>query len=324
MSLAHWTDPRVAAEAQTWMRKAASAHGRGLTGAIERSHVRPWSVIYRAPTATSAVYLKVCHRVQAHEPALTELLAGEFPSLVPELIARHPTEPWMLLGDGGVKLREALAGQPLLDMWVGLLPRYAELQRRLAGREADLRALGVPDRRLEHLAQLLRPILDDDGSAPADVRARARVLLPTIDGSCAELATCGIGPSLDHSDLHYNNVLVRDGRPAIFDWGDAGVTHPFLSLTVTLEFAATATGLTVDAPAIRRLREAYLEPWTALATRRTLERAADTGLALGTIPGVLTWYRIATEIDGVLAQSPGEMAAMLGRVCAAVERLRAS
>lgn len=320
MSLAHWTAERIDA-AEAWFREAAAGYGRPVAGVIERVHARPWSIVLRAPTATSPLFLKVCHHVQAHEPALTEIVARAFPSVAPELIARHPTEPWMLLGDAGVRLREARSAETLLDTWSQLLPRYAELQRALAGREAELRAAGVPDRRLDRLAGLLRPIVADEHTAAADARRRIRGLLPAIERGCAELAASGIGPTVDHADLHDNNVLLRDGRVAILDWGDAGVTHPFLSQFVTLRFATLATGLDVASPPIGRLRDAYLEPWTDELPRRALARAADVGLALGSIGGALTWYRIIREIDGVQAESAGDLSAELGRIAVSFERL---
>lgn len=305
------------------MREVAAGKGRPLTSAIERTHVRPWSTVCRAPTATSDMFLKVCDRVQAHEPALTAIVAREFPSLAPELIARHPAEPWMLLGDGGVKLREARSGDDLMDTWVRLLPRYAELQRALAGRVDELRAAGVPDRRLDHLPDLLRAILADERAAQPVARARIRALLPAIERSCAELAATGIGPSIEHADLHDNNVLVRGRGVTIIDWGDAGVTHPFLSLFVTFRFAVQGLGVGWDATEIRRLRDAYLEGWSEVAPRRTLERAADRAVALGSISGALTWYRIISEIDGAQAASPGGMTEELVRIGDAFERLPA-
>ena len=318
MTLADWPAPQRIDEAEGWMREAAAAYGRPLAGPIERIHLRPWSTVCRAPTATSALILKVCHPVQAFEPALTEIVAGELPGLAPQLIARHPAEPWMLLADAGIRLRESRTGDAWLDAWTSLLPRYAELQRALVGREADLRSAGVPDRRLDRLAALLGRILDDEGAAPSEVRRRVRDLLPRIERACAGLAAYGIGPSLDHADLHDNNVLERDGRLTVIDWGDAGITHPFLSRFVTLRFAELAG---VDAARLRRLRDAYLEPWTADLPRRDLERAADLGAALGTIPGALTWYGITQKIDGVRVRAPGEMAAALDRVSASIAGL---
>jgi Ser/Thr protein kinase RdoA (MazF antagonist) len=320
VTLEHWRVPERVDDAEAWMRGVAASKGRPLIGAIERVHVRPWSTVCRATAATSDMFLKVCDRVQAHEPALTAIVAREFPSLAPELIARHPVEPWMLLGDGGTKLREARFGDDLMDTWVRLLPRYAALQRALADRVDELRAAGVPDRGLDHLPDLLRAILADEGAARPTARERIRALLPAIERSCAELAAAGIGPSIDHADLHDNNVLVQGRDVTIIDWGDAGVTHPFLSLFVTFRFVGQGLGVSRDAAEIRRLRDAYLEGWSDIAPRRTLERAADGAIALGSISGALTWYRIISEIDGAAAASPAGMTEELDRIGDAFER----
>src|SRR6266536_3141237 len=86
------------------------------------------------------VFLKCCGPSQAHEPRLTELLARVRPTLVPALIARHPREDWMLLGDGGKKVRELYRGRDLLREWERVLPRYADLQIALLGRTRELLA----------------------------------------------------------------------------------------------------------------------------------------------------------------------------------------
>jgi hypothetical protein len=319
MTLADWSPPHDIDDAEAWLRDAAAANGLALTGAIDRTHTRPWSTVCRARTATGEVFLKVCHPIQAHEPALTEIVAREHPSLVPPFIARHPSRPWLLLGNAGTRLRDARAGDAVIGAWERLLPRYAELQRAFVGREGELLAAGVPERRLERLADLLHPVLDDERTS-AGSRQRVRDILPLIERACTELAGSGIGPTIDHADLHDNNVFERDGHFTIIDWGDAGVTHPFLSLFVTFRFLELAIGQ--DTAALHRLRDAYLEPWTAVVPRRALVRAAALGAALGGIPGLLVWQRITTEIEGVRAKDPDWTAEALDRLSAAFERVR--
>jgi aminoglycoside phosphotransferase (APT) family kinase protein len=51
----------------------------------------------------------------------------------------------------------------------------------------------------------------------------------------AELATYGVTETLQHDDLHDGQVFVRDDRQLILDWGDAVISHPFFTLSVTLE-----------------------------------------------------------------------------------------
>ncbi|MDQ6858625.1 MAG: aminoglycoside phosphotransferase family protein, partial [Chloroflexota bacterium] len=132
----------------------------------------------------------------------------------------------------------------------------------------------------------------------------------------------GIGPTLDHDDLHDHNVLVDEGgRATIVDWGDASLTHPFLTLAVTLRFAAEAAGHPTDAPEIQRLRDAYLEPWTTLVPARALRRAADIGSALGILTGGLTWYEVITRFAGAHEAEPREMAMILERTAGAVAAL---
>ena len=50
-----------------------------------------------------------------------------------------------------------------------------------------------------------------------------------------ELASYGVAETLQHDDLHDGQVFVKDGRNLILDWGDAVVSHPFFTMSVTLE-----------------------------------------------------------------------------------------
>jgi Phosphotransferase enzyme family len=316
-----WHDPAFVAAARAWIAEVAAERGIALAGPVEQPHVRPWSTVFRARADTGVLYLKACAAAQRHEPAIIEVVARESPDLVPDLVARHPSEPWVILRDGGDRLRDRIAGRKRLAVWRALLPRYAELQHRLVGRDEELLAMGLPDRRLDRIPTLLERALSDDRSGAAEPRARVATLLPAIRRACAEVAAAGIGAALDHDDLHDNNVLVRGTRHTIIDWGDASLTHPFLTLAVTLEFAARAAALETGAPEVRALRDAYLEPWTSSAPAAVLRRGAELGAALGTVTGALTWYEIITRIDGALAEQPGEMGAMLERIARAISGL---
>jgi hypothetical protein len=307
--------------AEAWLREVAGDQRIGLTGPLERVHSRPWSTVYRAPAGDSAVFLKVCAVTQAHEPRVIELVAREFPDLVPGLVARHPSEPWVILRDGGTRLRQLMPDAAQLAVWRGLLPRYAELQRSFLGREAELLATGLPDRRLDRIPDLVERVLDDGRWAPAIARRRVRALLPAIRQACAELAGLGIGPSVDHDDLHDHNVVIRDGQAAIIDWGDASLTHPFQALAVTERFAAQAAGVARDAAEIQALRDAYLAAWAGLAPDRALRRGAELGSALGVVTGGLTWHEVVTHLPGAHDEEPGEMTACLERIAAVVGAL---
>ena len=106
--------------------------------------------------------------------------------------------------------------------------------------------------------------------------------------ACEELASFGIPESIQHDDLHGANVFARDGVARVVDWGDACVSHPFGTLTITLSLFREDTDWDVD-----RLRDAYLEPFGPPAT---LPRAADLGELVGAVTRALKWAPIAAAI----------------------------
>jgi len=288
------------------MRSAAERAGREIAGEITQPHVRPWSTVFRAQARGGAVFLKCCGGSQAHEPRLTALLARYRPGDVPALLARHPKEDWMLLADGGKKVRELFAGPDLLREWTRVLPRYAALQIAMLGMEREILATGTPDARLERLDGIVLQVLDDHSvtqrqgfdHVSADDERRIRAAVPRMRERATEVAALGIGATVDHDDLHDANVLVLRRRTVIFDWGDACLAHPFLSLTIALRFAARRAGVAVDHPLIRRLRDAYLEPFERFAPAAQLRNAAAIARRLGVVTRALAWYRTVTLSEG--------------------------
>jgi hypothetical protein len=227
----------------------------------------------------------------------------------------------MLLADGGSKLREILGPVERLEIWAEILPPYAELQRSLIGHEEAIRATGTPDHGLERLVADFRALLDDErvlapssATFDADARGRLLALLPAIEAQARELAGSGIGPSIQHDDLHDANVLVREGRAVVFDWGDASLTHPFLSLGVALEASADRAGVATEHPSIVRLRDAYLEPWGTLLPASALSDAAAIGARLSTLTRALSWHRVVTLNDGAIDTEPETVGRYLSQV----------
>jgi phosphotransferase family enzyme len=282
-SVPAWLAPAFLASAHAWLRATATRHGYAVR-AIEQFHVRPWSTVFHATTDRGVLFLKCCGPSQAHEPRLTALLQRIAPRDVPTLIARHQRRDWMVLADGGRKARDVFSSAELLREWERVLPRYADLQVALLGRHRELLATGTPDLRLARLPVLLRDALGDRSFAP----------LAALAARCGELDALGIPPTIEHDDLHDGNLLIRAGRSAIFDWGDACVTHPFLSLAIALRFAARRARTTVRDRRILRLRDAYLEPFTTFAPSSRLRAAAGLGRRLGLVTRALSWHRVLT------------------------------
>ena len=268
--------------------------------------------------------MKCCGPTQEHEPRLTALLHREFPGLVAEVLALHSTRPWMLVAEGGKKLGEMYSGDELLRKWREILPRCALMQRDVTPLTNEIIAFGTPDRRAARLlagfADVVAGEPEVSGRRPDRLSADERQALTSVHARLAEglnvLAALGIDDTLNHDDLHQNNVLVRDGRSVIFDWGDACVSHPFLTLAVTLRFAARQTGRAEDSAEIAALRDAYLEPWSDRAAARELRDAAGLGRRIGEVSRALTFDAVARAYPGVIDSYPGGLAGSLRRVLA--------
>jgi hypothetical protein len=307
-----WLDPEWRSTVLTWIEDQLGSRGREVTGTVEQPHIRPWSTAMSVPTEGGLVWFKAGGPGNRYEARLLDALARWRAPGILEPLAVDPERGWLLLPDGGTRLRDTLDGGPGVEAWLRILPEWAELQRDLEPRVDELVAIGIPDLRPSSLPDRLAELVDDPWvSLPADDRARLRDLLPTIATWCAELAAAGIASSLQHDDLHDGNVFVGPDRDRFFDWGDSSVAHPFGTLLVTLR-SIDSRGLgEPDAltRALARLQDAYLEPWTASHTRAELAVAVPLAMRLAIIGRAMSWHR---ALSGIPPDDQGEWAGNVG------------
>lgn len=153
-------------------------------------------------------------------------------------------------------------------------------------------------------------LLDDDqllrvgrpGGLTPEQRQRLSADAERYASLCAELAAIDIPASVNHDDLHDNNVFVpaeSAGHYRVFDWGDASVTHPFAVLLIALPVVENLHHLPPGDAALLRLRDAYLEPWAAEFDRADLVEAVRLALRVGGLSRALS-YRSAL-VEGTTA-----------------------
>jgi hypothetical protein len=293
-----WTDPAWLAETHDWIIDSLDRAGLTLMGPIEQPHVRPWATVLRAPGSEGTVWCKGMVSAVAHEPAAISILARVAPGRVPRLLAADRTRRLMLTADGGRRLRDLDAPRHDPKRWMAMLRTYARLQRAAEAAAAELVGAGVPDRRLailpDRVAELVSELRPDgvDG------------LIPRVAEACAELAALGIPETIEHSDLHDAQVFAGHDGDRFFDWGDAAVAHPFMSLTVALRVLATTVGVGDDSPTVDAAIDAYLERWSSLAPLAALRRGAALGRALGGASRALTWHAIAVAAPATQEKFP--------------------
>jgi hypothetical protein len=286
-----WTDREWLDESGLWIRRTIEGLGMTVTGEIEQVRVRPWATALRVPTQSEDVWFKASIPVLANEAAVTRVLAQQRPDCTPELLADDPERGWMLLRDAGPALEGLLGTAAYSQHWEEALARYAQLQIDLAEHVDELLEAGATDRRLEVLPDLLDAVLGDaealrvglpDGLTERQLE-ELRKLAPELPMQTNELAAYGIPETIQHDDLSDADVRMPDGGYRFIDWGDACVSHPFFTMTVTLRVLAwrLGFGLEATAPELERFRDAYLEPWTSFLSRRELLVAFPLALRLG-------------------------------------------
>lgn len=293
-----WTDKGWLEGAQEWIRERTAELEVSIAGPIEQPHVRPWATVLRIPTDDQPLWFKASIPALAYEAGVVAVLARHRPECVPKLHATELERGWMLMGDGGVRLREIVARARDLSRWCELLPRYAQLQLDLSDRAQELVTLGAPDRRLVGLADQYGELVEQLAGAPARERDRLHGLRDRVAEMCGRLAAYGIPETIQHDDLHDGQIFVDGDAYLFFDWGDSCVSHPFLTMSVTLEgFLAWGLDDIEGSEDTDPYRDAYLAPFASFGTPDELVDACSIALRLGWVCRALNVHRLALALE---------------------------
>jgi hypothetical protein len=282
--------------ARDWVSSQVAALGGTLTDAGTAHGDRAWSHTTVFGTTLGRVWFKANAQGTAHEPRLHRRLMRLVPDLLPAMLAVDEPRAWSLLADAGPTLRTVASPDAQMATWEQLLPRYAQAQLAVAAHRDDLLSVGVPERspatlpgQAAALVAELATLAEDRGGLDPDRRTALEARLPAYGRWCADLAASGLPDTIQHDDLHSANVCVDGDRVRILDWGDAAVGHPFGTMLVTLNSVAHHAGLAPRSPLVLRVRDAYLEPFTAYAGRRDLLRLVDRARQAGRVTRALAW-----------------------------------
>ena len=306
-----WHNLEWQAQAHAWIRVEVSRQNIEIIGEIEQPHVYPWSTVMRVPTSEEVLFFKATAAETAYESALTQRLARFHPDCMPELLAVDTSRGWMLMRDGGEHLRASIRPTQDVTPWTPVIIRYADLQIGLANHVPEILALGIPDHRLAALPQLYKQLLlnqpslmidQEKGLTSTEVK-QLHELAPRFEQICASLAAYGIPESLNHGDFHDGNVLLKNGRITFFDWGDANVTHPFVTLRtffVSMEIALKLDDYAPPTQEMLALLDRYLGPWQRFAPKEKLLAAYKLSKPVASISKALAWHQTISRLDGNL------------------------
>jgi len=163
--------------------------------------------------------------------------------------------------DGGTMLRELKDKEKVLKHWQSILPTYAELQLESASKVDELLAVGCLDRRLKHLPNQLRELVEDarilrvgepDGLL-VEERAQLFNSIPSVEHACQRLNDFGGPETLHNDDFHDANIFIGERGPRFFDWGEACVAHSLFSLEIVFRILRYQFYLEPDAPELSKI-----------------------------------------------------------------------
>jgi len=290
-----WFDTTV-----DWINAQLDRFSLAITGPI--AQVRAWGIscVLRADTTAGPVYFRAVPAKSAHEPLLLQVLAERYPAHFPGVLAIDAARHWVLMRE--------VKGRPLLQVsdikhWEEAIRGLAQIQIDFAKQTDSLLSWKCPDRRLDKLAAQIDPLFADKaalqrgqlGGLSEDEISLLRALAPELKAMCAQLASYNIPHTLEHGDFHPSNIQVTDESHVYFDWGESSVAHPFFSLG---SFEYYLEYVLPDMRDMRtRLRDVYLEPWTAYEPMERLLEAFELGRPLSALHTAFTVYRIISSLE---------------------------
>lgn len=300
-----WQGAEFAQELAAWVGGVV-----GPVRSLEHVKLRVWASVWVVETEDRRYFAKQNCALQAFEAALVDTLAELAPDRIVPVAAADHDRGLLLTVDQGQVLGESAADDDL-DVWERVLVAGAELQRELAPHVDRLAGLGVAtlapqdapaylEQRLDELASFPD---DDPRALPGEEASALTALLPTVRGWADEVAALGLPITLNHNDLHENNVFAVDSTLRFFDFADSLLTEPLGVLLIPLNVLSRRLDAGPDDPRLWRLADAALEVWSDRASMAELRTALPAALQLARLGRTESWARCcASMTDAELAE----------------------
>ncbi|MCC7371750.1 MAG: phosphotransferase [Chloroflexi bacterium] len=296
-----WQRPGWFEEAVSWSAEQLQHRGLAPRGAAEQLGTKVGRYLMRIPTASGAAYFKALPAMYDRELSLLALLATEFPSHVPELLASDTNRRWHLTRDH--------AGTPLgqivdIVRWEHALEELGRIQVAYIGRATELLAAGCIDLRPETMAIQITTLIGDvtgelteqiHSLSPDEIHA-LEALVPDLKAACELLAAVAVPSSLVHGDFIPDNVAVVGDSPIFTDWCESALSHPFFSVVRFMVSARWGDRwVRDDRQVYARLRGAYLKSWERIAPMSDLVTIFELAAALQPLAYALTYWHLLNE-----------------------------
>ena len=253
------------------------------------------SIVLEGIYEGDSVYLKSANQAAFFESHLTAYLSKNFPNTTVELLAVNHKSNWIVMKKlPGVLLRTTKS----MKAYELMIRNYTILQRQVMPNVNEVLSLGVIDRRLPILWKEIDDNLELLCATGLDEEDTLKILSIKSEllSMCEEMV--GVFPdTLEHGDLHSGNVFIEDNSFRFFDWGDASITHPFLSIRVFWNSLFELLEEDTDENWMRKISEfrpAYLDMWKDYAPISILKRQLLLAEQVGCVYRALSWHLYIT------------------------------
>ncbi|MFC6286763.1 hypothetical protein ACFP3Q_11160 [Nocardioides sp. GCM10027113] len=294
-----WASAECAAALAEWV-----AGEVGDLAVLEQVKLRVWASVWAVETADRRFYLKQNCELQSFEAALVQALGEVAPDRVVPVAGADPDRGLLLTPDQGQVMAATVADDDV-DAWCRVAAAAAELQRAVAPHRDRLESLGLTtlppadapayvERRLEELVALPA---DDPRRMPRELHDAVCGRLLAVRDWAEQVASLGLPVTLNHNDLHENNVFHVADELRFFDFADSLLTEPLGVLLIPLNVLAGRLGAGPDDPRLWRVADAALEVWSDLAPMPALRAALPAALRLARLGRVECWARCCASMD---------------------------
>jgi hypothetical protein len=165
-----------------WLEQVAQRRALGQLLNVAEVKASPWSMVLRVRFERATTYFKACSLGGRFEASLLVLLARSWPEQIPSLLETDDVRSWMLMADGGGPLRKKNPDLQIRALQ-RMLPLYAEMQLSSRNSVDELICLGLPDRRLRLLPELLEHLIAGDALKFGRSLQEANQLINQSDGA---------------------------------------------------------------------------------------------------------------------------------------------
>lgn len=262
----------------SWTQEQVSPHGLSLTGEFCQLNGDPSFSLVRLETTGPAVWFKAVGEPNRHEFPVTIMLARNFPSYLPTLIATQRCwNGWLTFEVEG----STLDANSDVSKWEEAAATLATLQiesvkqtQALLGVSRDVRTCALLEQ-VDPFFDVMAKLMAQQPRVPPPVLnvTELQALAMRLRHACFDLGELSLPNTLGHLDFNPGNVVVASDRCAFLDWAEAYVGHPFFTFEYLREHLSRSYP---DASAWRsRVTSRYLGPWSSFISTDKLSQALE-------------------------------------------------